>query len=432
MKVLRHIVFVAGWFGLALRAAHGLEPLQNEGQLGQTPSEILTETQVELGKIISPLKERQLRERLPEVQSKKWRKLLSDPSLIFYTEDEMPRCYQDWDGALNGVFSAHYNISANGAEPHGNGNIEFPWGTPAGTHRSPNVDTFRFLQLPRNDEGKRIPIIWYMKRLPGDHSSSYQWLFPVGTVFGEVLSMKSPSGDWLTFEIRLRIRERDAWAVDVLRPFPTTASLARRIQQLRPEWQQDESLVAAVRQLTDPIELVRHRLVSAHPNQKVFEDRMGVDRLPTLNDDRLVEELLIKTPFQSVLGETWRQGTNGIVAAAPTTRADFHIVPRNYDAGFVSLDRESCMRCHETVSQHVRRFEFGRDWYGRIRGADGIFSFHPFSLRSISYNGYGHSVTMRSEFVNAGLLVPHDPNVHTKDLYNPIVELERKLMNTQY
>ena len=52
------------------------------------------------------------------------RRMLDDPAIILYTEDEMPRTYQIWDGQLRGVHLASYNISANHSEPYGNGNFE--------------------------------------------------------------------------------------------------------------------------------------------------------------------------------------------------------------------------------------------------------------------------------------------------------------------
>ena len=79
-------------------------------------------------------------------------------------------------------------------------------------------------------------------------------------------------------------------------------------------------------------------------------------------------------------------------------------MPVNYDAGFVSLDSHSCMRCHNTTNQSVRNFDARRDWYGRIRGSDGIFSFHPFALESISSNGFAAPVRMRAELISGGVI----------------------------
>jgi hypothetical protein len=114
----------------------------------------------------------------------------------------------------------------------------------------------------------------------------------------------------------------------------------------------------------------------------------------------------------------WRRGANGAATHAPTTSASFHIVPANYDAGFIEVERASCARCHSTVGMHVRNFDYSRDWYGRIRGSDGIFSFHPFSPGSISGNGFGAGVSLRSELIGAGILAHYDSRLHPRSLYH--------------
>ncbi len=185
-------------------------------------------------RLMSEAKERNLRRLLPSVDDEGLRRVLADPSLILYTDNEMPRAYQVWDGQLQGVHLASYNISANESEPYGNGNHEFPWGAPAGTHRAGKASSFRFIHLPRDERGKLRPIAWYTRHLPGDTTSSYAWIFPVGAVVGEVLLIDGPDGYSYTYEVRLRFRKRDRWGVDVFRPFPTAEDLARRIRELRP------------------------------------------------------------------------------------------------------------------------------------------------------------------------------------------------------
>ena len=103
------------------------------------------------------------------------------------------------------------------------------------------------------------------------------------------------------------------------------------------------------------------------------------------------------------------------MAFAPTSKADFHIRPKDDMTGFVEVDRFSCSRCHRDTISHARSHEFGRDWYGRIRGNSpigpaenraGIFSFHPFSLDSISKKGSTRGITieLRPELVEAGVV----------------------------
>jgi hypothetical protein len=381
-----------------------------------TPATTASRTTVRL---MSTERERELRKFLPKVDDSQVQSILDDSRLIIYTDREMPECYQIWDGSLPGLHAVNYNISANSSEPYGNGNIEFPWGDAAGTHRAKNVSTFRFLYLPKDEKGKTLPVAWYQKHMPGDSQAGYNWVFPVGTVLGEVLTMKAPWNTYYTFELRLRIREQADWNVDVYRPFPTADDLSKRIKELRPEWRKNAQLTKLVSHLDSPIKMQRQVLSDSHPGQ-VIRQSMGVDSLPPAGDDALVVKLLTQTTFKSALGSTWRKSTNGLHTCAPTTTASFHVVPANYDAGFIEADRVSCRRCHETTSQHVRDFEAGRDWYGRVRGSDGIFSFHPFEPGSISHNGYGGSVQMRSEFVRGGILERFNPARHMPRVYNRV------------
>jgi hypothetical protein len=366
---------------------------------------------------MSRAKEHALRRLLPNVDDPALERLLNDPGLILYTEEEMPKTYQHWDGQLQGVHLASYNISANGSE-------QFPWSSPAGTHRSRNVSSFRFLWLPRDARGQRRPIVWFTKYVAGDSQSSYAWSFPAGAVVGEVLMMRAADGYDYTFELRVRMRHKDAWNVDVFRPFPTAERLAERIRELRPKAERNAKLAAFLHHLEAPRDLPWQYLTSNHPNLRPFVQWMGVDMLPAVDDDQLVAELLGKTTFTSCLDQAWRIGTRGNWTFAPTTEAAFHVVPANYDAGFVEVNRKSCLRCHETANQPVDRFQFGRDWYGHIRGSDGIFSFHPFEPGTVSGNGFGGQVSMRQAFIEAGVIERYDGGKHPRSVYTSLPELE--------
>jgi hypothetical protein len=386
---------------------------------GDAPTDAKREALVRL----MPAKsEKRLRDYLPKVADPEVQAIFEDPQLIVYTDREMPKAYQFWNGQMPGVHSASYNISANGSEPFGNGNREFPWANPAGTHRTKNVWTFRFLRLPRDEEGKVHPVVWFHSRQQGDGQNGYAWRFPTGAAVGEVLMMRGTDGRDYCFEVRVRFRQIDDWAIDVFRPFPRSEDLAEGIKELRPNWQDQPALASAVKLLSGPTVLPERKLVDQHP-RKTFQQSMGVYVLPSLEDDELVKELLTKTTFKSALGNPWAEGANGAVAAAPTTEASFHIVPAKYDAGFVEVDRASCMRCHKTVNQPVDKFQSGRDWYGRIRGSDGIFSFHPFDPNSISGNGYPVPVRMRDELVSAGVIERYDAKKHDKLRYAQVPTL---------
>ncbi len=369
-------------------------------------------------------REAELRRLMPLVDDDGVQCVLEDPNLILYTDREMPLAYQNWAGELQGVHSPQYNISAVDGEPFGNGNREFPWNAPAGTHRADTVTSFHFLHLPRDNQGKLWPVVWYRKRLPGDRNAGYAWTFPVGTIVGEVLCVRSPAGGDYAFELRLRVRQAADWEVEVFRPFPGAKDLALRIRQLRADWDQNESLVKLVRHLEEPLQMQEHTLTDRQPMAEgIFRERMGIDALPPVNDDALVTALLSLTRFRSALGKVWRTSADGTFTCAPTTSARFHVIPAQYDGGFVEVDHVSCMRCHETANQHVNRFNPGRDWYGRIRGSDGIFSFHPFDPGSISYNGFGSAVQMRRELTESGALAAYDAARHPRHMYCQIPDL---------
>jgi hypothetical protein len=214
------------------------------------------------------------------------------------------------------------------------------------------------------------------------------------------------------------------WAIDVFRPFPTAADLAQRIKELRPAWSDQPHLVKFCGHLEGPVKMRVLTLADKQPGRRTFRQTSGTDVLPPIGDDKLVAELLLTTPYRSAVGLNWRE--NGSVStAAPTTASGFSIVPANYDAGFIAVNNTSCMRCHATVNSSVDEFDSGRDWYGRVRGSDGIFSFHPFAPGSLSDNGGSSQVQLRDDLVRAGLLEPHNHRRHPRPLYHIIRGLRK-------
>ncbi|MGD9647494.1 MAG: hypothetical protein AB7U73_17400 [Pirellulales bacterium] len=401
-------------FAICVALATSLEPA----------SPVKIDAAAETTRLVSARKDARLRAKLPEVEDPEVAKLLDDPRLILYTEAEMPRAYQFWDGVHPGVHSAYYNISANGSEPYGNANREFPWGHPAGTQKAKGVSSFRFLWLPLDEKGKTLPVVWYRKQLSGGGRSGYAWTFPAGAVLGEVLMLESPAGEDYVFEVRIRRRELDDWAVDVFRPFPTAGDLAARVRELRPDWASREKLATLCDHLDEarklPVSLVRDR----QPGKRTFSQRMGVDTLPSVGDDALVVELLTTTPFRSAISTAWRVAADDTHTCAPTTKARFHVVPAGYSAGHIEVEQASCRRCHNTVNHSVDEFDGGRDWYGRVRGSDGIFSFHPFSRSSISDNGFPRTVSIRKELTKSGVVAHYNPKKHSDSVYRKTKHFE--------
>ena len=337
---------------------------------------------------------------LPQTEDR-WLGQLKTKNITFYTHQEMPPAYQIWDGHLQGIHSIFYNISADKPrERYGNPNLEMPWKGPAGLDQADNARSINFVVFP--DEQ---PILWWRERLSHDThpAGTFRWVYPVGTVFGEILTVRSPAGLDYTFEVRTRTRTAKAWAVNAFRPFAGPGELVDRIKQLDPNWKDNEALVKWL----NLDELNVDQLFNGRP-RTIINRKALLDPLPPLQPS-LVEKLLTQTPFKSVLGQSWRHSLESDTEAyAPTTEAAFHIVPRNYEGAFLEVSSRKCMTCHDTVAMHANDFQFGRDWYGRVRGSDGIFSFHIFDPSCISGSGFGITPQLRAELLRAGRLQPYE------------------------
>lgn len=379
--------------------------------------------------LMSHDREATLRRFFPKVDDAELTKILAG-KLLLWDDIVMPPCYQKWDG-LNGVHDVMYNISGDAAEAakgHGRGgnmNREFPWKSPGGTDNCPNVVTFKFLHLPPRQDGTVWPVVWFRRQLSTDPNLGFAWVFPTGSVVGELLYMKGPNRVDYTFEIRTRTKVVGQWVPDAFRPYPTLDSLVARIKELRPNWQTDSRLAANMMTMTNrsTIRVTGYLGDDNHVKHPAFRQRASIDTLPDLGDQKLVADLLTKTTFKSALGEDWRADYQGPNVFAPTTKAPFHIVPKNYTAGFIDVSQTSCNRCHESANKPADFFEdvfTGRQWYGRGRGSDRIISFYPFSLASISHTGGSQPVSIRQSLVSAGIVAHYDPRHHPKTTYHMI------------
>lgn len=332
---------------------------------------------------------KQISSLIPSISNKDLESYLKSSTVLYYNEETMPKAHQDFEGALIGLHSPRYNISANYSEPFGNGNVEFPWGTPGGLHRIKKVQGVKFFRLP---EGKKIKYIPYT-------DGSYDWEFPNETIFGEIL-FQEIKGNLVTYEIRTRTKNEGKWRGNIFRPYLSSEELVDAIKINFSNYENDNELKNLVDHLKDDSKVETLKLENNHP-KTVFSSKADIDYLPEISEDKVLK-LLMKKEFKSSLGINWRNTSNP--ASAPSTKADVHIVPKNYDGGFIAVESQSCMKCHETTNKHVNDFESSRDWYGRIRGNDGIFSFHIFSPSSISYDGITRQIRINSDLVDMGLL----------------------------
>jgi len=334
------------------------------------------------GQVVEPAKDAKLKGLIPKTDDPAINAVAKSDSLMTYTRDEMPLIYFHEETFHDGK----YDIGPDDAPRPHNGSREFPWNLPGGTHRcGTEVTNFKFMALP---PGQRVAV--YRSGLPEPRglmgnqltsyvaSPGYSWKFPEGTVFGEVLLLYGRP-----FELRTRKKVAgDQWDVDLFRPFRTADALS---SALPPD-------NAVAKHLRQPFAGAPMRLVDRnHPTRRAIDVKANVDVLPSFGDNELVDRLLAR-PFQSCMGYEWRTG-----CYCPTSNSTFGIVPRNYDGNFVGNDSASCMKCHESASEHVREFHFGRDWYGFIRGSDKILSWHPVDPSCLVRDASHGPITWRPE-----------------------------------
>lgn len=354
-------------------------------------------------RLMSKEDEAYYRKHLPATEDKTLLAFLARTDLIFYTDREMPPAYQ-FDRA---VWNPKYNIAPS-TEPHGNANVEFPWGAPAGTHRcsKSQVTKLRIIGLPGKirwwSERKITSAVPLRPRFQGDLSELvYNWAYPKNTEVCEVLFQRDPDdrNKLHAFDLRLRTKHQDTgdfrkdWRVNAWRPILTRKEYDDSLTQSGGTAPPDRSYFAS--------------LTSTQTDRGIFDRRAIVDPLPAIEHSQVRK--LLSRPFRSSLGQDWIT-RNGHEGHAPTTQADFHIVPKNYDGAFMRVDSKACMTCHQDILKEAGLLDNPREWYGFVRGSghDGIFSFHIFDPASISPNFNRYEVNFRKELVEAGLLVHWD------------------------
>jgi hypothetical protein len=370
-------------------------------------------------RLAPPQRDLAMRNLLPKVASAPLREVLNNPRLMVYSERDMPRAYQNWSTVSGGFHDPYYNISASKPmEPVGNAD-EFPWKHPFGTHRSENVYNFKFILLPTDERGVTRPIVYFMgerSEFLSNSTPAYSWLFPVGTIVGEVLYQRAPDGADVVFELRTRTRRLQDWTPAVYRPYPTADDLVRGIEKI-PAWSNDVSLTKLYNHLSIENRSRVMRMTDENHQRRAFYAETKPDELPSIPPNTVKK--LLDTEFKEATGSYWRPSEKGS-PSAPTTKAAFHIVPAGYDGGFVEVSRESCFRCHQDTNQSTMKFDMNRDWYGNTRGSDTVFTFLPVDPGCISHNGTNLDPVFRRDLLAAGVIAPMDPRIHSRDVYRRI------------
>ena len=399
------------------------------------------------GQLMNPRKQAALVRMLPRLEDRQFDAVLHNRRMLWYTNAEIPAAFQHaiGNGYVDTTF--HYvfhnfsgddderifDVDARGMMGGGNANQEFPWNVaPGGSHNAVGVNSYKGLLLPLDANGRMLPVVYFRQDLPARGGNErivrgggvlptgringmnrgWGWVFPVDSILVEVLTMRDSRKYDHPFAVRFRIREHNAWGVEIFRPFATHDQLVKAMESLPGP---NKTRTAAIKSLRGYTTVSMERLIDRrHRKQITFDVTAGIAPLPEISEPDVLA--LIDRPFVSCLGAKWRGE-----AIAPSNRTGkFNIVPPNHFAAFAGNERESCMRCHETVNFHATAFEQPRGWYGRVRGSDGIFSFHPIELSSISADGTPRRVVIRSALLNAGIVSRYDADKHDSETYHQI------------
>lgn len=330
------------------------------------------------------------------------------PRMVFYSESVIGRMFQ----------IDEYTSSFNGAAPTPSGYLEpntfFPWKHPGGLTDSSNATTFKFIIFPEPKGAKRdiSEKIQYWRQTVRTYGFNQPidgvlvWLYPVGTIFGEVLLVRNSKNEHYTFEVRIRTKEEPGldkgWTADSFRPFPAAEDLFNRVKQLaeKEEYQNDKQVAAFLAYLGKERKLER-RTVSDDFGGTAFKKRtVGYEYLPPL-PEKMVKELLTTTEFIHSCGSYWVHLDKNESPGMPTTREAFHVVPHSSNLPMMHVDNEACMSCHDGPLNHATKFAGtinGELWYGYVRGSDRIFSF------SVIDRGYHNSETIRQDLIKADVV----------------------------
>jgi hypothetical protein len=335
---------------------------------------------------------RPFRAALPELDDTAMNAAMRSADTMWYDDESMTFLYQD---SVEVVTGARANCVGRlvGERNQNNPDIarlthyfgadykfKFPFRGVAGTDNVTNLKVFNFWAPPKQN-GRVLPVRWWKSSARG----RWNWVFPVGTVFGEVLFQQGPDQNWYVFEVRTRKRHLEGWEPNVFRPFATAAQLEQAIVARRPQWHRDANLARFVDHLKNRETLVAHTMRS-EAYHKIFPPIQGaLDKLPVINDKQLVVELLTGHRFRSTEGQIWKE--NGqLETYAPASEDDFSIVPKGYEMGMIAVNEESCNRCHIETGRRLGDLEPVIQLYGEVWGEDRLFTWHLFQPHRYIFN----------------------------------------------
>lgn len=352
---------------------------------------------------------------MPHVEDPAIDEALHSADTMWYDEASMVFTYQDSFGNPEGPEGLRgnrvgYDVGINSSVPDiralteyfQHGKFRFPFTIAAGADYQSNVYVMNFW-TPPTEGGKRLPVTYWL------NGSHWHWVFPAGTVIGEVLLMRAPDGNsWHVFEIRSRTRRIDSWSTNVFRPFADASGMAQAIRAARPGFAATD-----LKKLVDHLEksnTLEAATLSSVPYRKVFEPINGhYDYLPATSDTDLIKSFLRERTFVSAMGKAWKRDGNKVTYAA-ATRAPFHIVPSDFIGGMLQTSEESCARCHDQTGRPLGQLDDRVVLYGEIWGEDQIFTWHPFDVAADIFSVSDGSRRVNKRMVQAGLIQQRKPN----------------------
>jgi len=336
-----------------------------------------------VGQLMAPEKEAACRSYIPRVTDVS---VLNEKlaQALLYTSEELPPLmqHQPIRGGRGTQYTTWMSVFNDIGPPPlpSNMNREFPWAVdvPAGTQDCPKHLLYHFagLWLPGQSNGNPWPVVAWRGRLREKSTSvnmplptkGYRWRYPVEAISFENLMKQFSDGRWATYELRLRLYEKDGQSFERYCPdiqWPAFASVS-----------------------TKTLRDTRHR------REHAFESTATEHVLPRVTG---ACDTLLAAKFIPVL-----DGTQYIT---PTALDDDNYVPRNYKAYFI----KDCMDCHRDTLRSASAFE-DRDWYDFGVGDHFNRKFRPVNERG----------ELIPELEAAGLVAWYDPAKHTPEIYGEI------------
>lgn len=310
--------------------------------------------------------------KLPETADPELKKILGNPKTIFY---KLPQVWQhyipsskiEWSNLTLGTKSyfntdAVWGVYYSSFNGDFNANPLFPWETTIGlnsVHKDGDTKyrTINFISLPEDSYGDVTPILLL-------NEAPIKWIFPSGTTVGEVIYVIHSDKKYIQ-EIRTRRKSANSteWEPKLYRPVTSKAEFIALIGK-------------------DYTPAHKYFFFRNPQEDEVFKMEGLVERLPPLSEQKV--KTLLARPFKEVGEDFW----------SPAADQDFHILPRNYCFSLLSsIDAVTCANCHRQTQISVRNLTPKEplvinnfEKVGNIRGSDAVFTWHPFSNKSVRKN----------------------------------------------